>query len=80
MISRCFRFIATSVAAGGNCARAIRWRPPNRPKSCRISHQFPTATGDDGDFRDRLVKMFAAEVEKRTNGEIKFEIYPNARW
>jgi TRAP-type C4-dicarboxylate transport system substrate-binding protein len=45
-------------------------------KVIKISHQFPGGTIDKGDFRDRLVRKFAQEVEKRTNGELKFEIYP----
>ena len=44
----------------------------------KISHQFPGGTIDSGDFRDRLVRKFAADVEKRTNGELKFDIYPNS--
>jgi TRAP-type C4-dicarboxylate transport system substrate-binding protein len=44
----------------------------------KISHQFPGGTVDKGDFRDRLVRMFAAEVEKRTKGSLKFEIYPGS--
>lgn len=44
----------------------------------KISHQFPGATATEGDFRDRLCRRFGAEVEKRTNGALKFEIYPNA--
>jgi TRAP-type C4-dicarboxylate transport system substrate-binding protein len=32
----------------------------------------------EGDFRDRLCRMFAASVEKRTRGSLKFSIYPNA--
>jgi TRAP-type C4-dicarboxylate transport system substrate-binding protein len=44
----------------------------------KISHQFPGGTIDKGDFRDRLVRMFAAEVEKRTKGSVKFEIYPGS--
>ena len=31
----------------------------------KISHQFPGGTGADGDFRDRLCRRFAADVEKR---------------
>ncbi len=46
------------------------------PKVIKISHQFPAATIDEGDFRDRLVRRFAADVEKHTNGAVKFEIYP----
>jgi len=44
----------------------------------KISHQFPGGTIDKGDFRDRLVRKFAAEVEKRTKGSVKFEIYPGS--
>src|SRR5258708_35414146 len=48
------------------------------PTTLKISHQFPGGTIDSGDFRDRLVRKFAADVEKRTNGALKFDIYPNA--
>ncbi|MGE5652611.1 TRAP transporter substrate-binding protein DctP [Noviherbaspirillum sp. UKPF54] len=44
----------------------------------KISHQFPGGTINEGDFRDRLCRMFAAEVEKRSKGGLKFEIYPGA--
>ena len=48
------------------------------PRVIKISHQFPAATSEDGDFRDRLVRRFAAEVEKQTKGSLKFEIYPGS--
>jgi TRAP-type C4-dicarboxylate transport system substrate-binding protein len=48
------------------------------PTTLKISHQFPGGTIDQGDFRDRLVRKFAADVEKRTNGGLKFDIYPNS--
>ncbi len=60
-----------AVAAG---ARAFA----QSPTTLKISHQFPGGTIDSGDFRDRLVRKFAADVEKRTNGALKFDIYPNA--
>src|ERR1700729_4139348 len=44
----------------------------------KISHQFPGGTIDKGDFRDRLVRQFAAEVAKRSGGELVAEIYPNS--
>src|SRR5437763_4700967 len=44
----------------------------------KISHQFPGGTIDKGDFRDRLCRMFAEEVTKRSGGEIAAEIYPNS--
>jgi len=44
----------------------------------KISHQFPGGTIDKGDFRDRLCRTFAAELAKRSGGEITAEIYPNS--
>jgi len=44
----------------------------------KISHQFPGGTLEEGDFRDRLSRMFAAEGQKRTKGALKFEIYPGS--
>jgi TRAP-type C4-dicarboxylate transport system substrate-binding protein len=48
------------------------------PKVLKLSHQFPASNGDDGDFRDRLARKFAAEVEKKTGGSLKIEIYPGS--
>lgn len=47
-------------------------------KTLKISHQFPGGTINEGDFRDRMTRMFAAEVEKRSKGSLKFEIYPGS--
>ena len=61
------------------CATAVGLSLPvqaQQAKVIKISHQFPAASADEGDFRDRLVRKFAAEVEKRTKGQVKFEIYP----
>ncbi|MES2026308.1 MAG: TRAP transporter substrate-binding protein DctP [Pseudomonadota bacterium] len=44
----------------------------------KISHQFPGGTINEGDFRDRLVRVFAEEVGKRSKGGLKFEIYPGS--
>jgi TRAP-type transport system periplasmic protein len=44
----------------------------------KISHQFPGGTIEQGDFRDRLCRILGREVEKRTNGSLKFEIYANS--
>ncbi|HKW84707.1 MAG TPA: TRAP transporter substrate-binding protein DctP [Burkholderiaceae bacterium] len=44
----------------------------------KISHQFPGGTLTEGDFRDRLCRRFAAEVEKATNGALKASVYPGA--
>src|SRR3979490_71213 len=44
----------------------------------KISHQVPGGTIDKGDFRDRLCRVFAAEVAKRSGGELAGEVYPNS--
>ena len=44
----------------------------------KISHQFPGGTIEQGDFRDRLCRIFAKKVEEATKGELKFEIYANS--
>jgi TRAP-type transport system periplasmic protein len=44
----------------------------------KISHQFPGGSLTEGDFRDRLCRRFAADVEKQTKGALKFEVYPNS--
>ena len=47
-------------------------------RTIKISHQFPGGDAEHGDFRDRMARRFAAEVTKRTNGELAFEIYPGS--
>ena len=44
----------------------------------KISHQFPSGTLTEGDFRDRLCRKFAAEVEKRTGGALRASVYPGS--
>lgn len=46
--------------------------------SLKISHQFPSGTLAEGDFRDRLCRRFAAEVDKRTGGALKASVYPGS--
>ncbi len=38
----------------------------------------PGGTLEQGDFRDRLCRRFAADVEQRTGSALKFDIYPNS--
>ncbi|MFC0251845.1 TRAP transporter substrate-binding protein DctP [Massilia consociata] len=49
-----------------------------QPGKLKISHQFPGGSIAQGDFRDRLCRMFAADVERRTRGALKFSIYPGS--
>ena len=62
---------APAILTGGRFGRAA-------PLRMKLSHQFPGGTIDEGDFRDRLSRRFAQEVEKRTNGALAFDIYPGS--
>ena len=63
---------AATLAAGlPSLARA-------QSATLKISHQFPGGSLTEGDFRDRLCRRFAADVEKQTKGALKFEVYPNS--
>jgi TRAP-type C4-dicarboxylate transport system substrate-binding protein len=44
----------------------------------KISHQFPSGTLTEGDFRDRLCRKFATEIEKRSSGALKASVYPGS--
>src|SRR5207247_6544236 len=70
------------VVAGALSAPAIvastRLGSAAPAKTLKISHQFPGGTIDEGDFRDRLCRKFAVELEKRTNGEVAAQVYPSS--
>ena len=67
------------VLASALAAPAIlRFGPAEAATTLKISHQFPGGSIDKGDFRDRLCRVFAAEVAKRSGGEIKADVYPNS--
>jgi TRAP-type C4-dicarboxylate transport system substrate-binding protein len=68
-------FVASSLALG---AGALLHRAHAAGTVLKISHQFPGGTLTEGDFRDRLCRMFAAEVERRTNGALKAQVYPGS--
>jgi TRAP-type C4-dicarboxylate transport system substrate-binding protein len=69
------RTILGALAASPLLTMGSSW---GQTTALKISHQFPGGTLTEGDFRDRLTRMFAAEVEKRTKGSLKFEIYPGS--
>ncbi len=69
------RFVLASALAA---PAILRFGPAQAATTLKISHQFPGGTIDQGDFRDRLTRMFAAEVTKRSGGEIKADVYPNS--
>ena len=72
------RLTRRAAAFGLLAAPAIIGTARAATRTLKISHQFPGGSTDSGDFRDRLVRRFADEVGKRTNGELAFEIYPGS--
>src|SRR5262249_36314633 len=69
-----------TLIAGAVAAPAVLKfsRSARAATTLKISHQFPGGTIDQGDFRDRLCRTFAREVEKKTGGALKFAIYPHS--
>lgn len=66
-------------AAGSVFAQPAPTSPavvPDGVRVLRIGHQFPGSTGAEGDFRDRLCRLFAEELAKRTNGALRGEVFP----
>jgi TRAP-type C4-dicarboxylate transport system substrate-binding protein len=69
------RRILTGLAAASTIALFGSPAFAAEPVTLKISHQFPGGTINEGDFRDRLCRRFAAEVEKRTGGALKGSVY-----
>lgn len=73
-------FTRRHVLAGAIAAPAVLsfGRSASAAQTLKISHQFPGGTIDDGDFRDRLTRKFAAALTRRTEGALAAEVYPNS--
>jgi hypothetical protein len=56
----------------------LRFGPAWAITTLKISHQFPGGSSEAGDFRDRLCRIFAAEVEKRSGGAMPVSPPPPA--
>jgi TRAP-type C4-dicarboxylate transport system substrate-binding protein len=67
-------FVAGSLALGAGALST----PAHAETVLKISHQFPSGTLTEGDFRDRLCRKFAAEVERKTHGALKAQVYPGS--
>ena len=77
MIMNRRRLLGGALAVPAAIAGA-RSRTAHAAQTFKISHQFPGGTIAEGDFRDRLCRTFAAEIEKRTNGALTGQVYPNS--
>ena len=63
---------APAVIASGRLGNAAP------AQTLKISHQFPGGTIDQGDFRDRLCRVFARDLEAKTGGALGAQVYPNS--
>jgi TRAP-type C4-dicarboxylate transport system substrate-binding protein len=72
------RVVQSIVGAASVAGAPLRSAWSAEPHALAISHQFPGGTIDEGDFRDRLCRKFAAEIEQRTAGALKGTVYPNS--
>jgi len=68
----------TVLAAGIAAPAILRFSGARAATTLKISHQFPGGSLEAGDFRDRLTRMFAAEITKRSGGELTADVYANA--
>lgn len=67
-----------STAAVAPMILGAPWIAHAQTKQIKISHQFPGGTIDDGDFRDRMCRIFARDLAKKTGGSLTGEVYPNS--
>jgi TRAP-type C4-dicarboxylate transport system substrate-binding protein len=75
----CTRRTLVKTALGASVAGiSMRKGWGAEPRALAISHQFPGGSIDQGDFRDRLCRKFAAELERRTSGALKATVYPSS--
>src|SRR3979411_1750806 len=72
------RHMLVGAVAAPAIIAASRFGSAAPAQMLKISHQFPGGTIDEGDFRDRICLKFAAELEKRTNGALGAQVYPNS--
>src|SRR6202022_4544903 len=72
------RHVLSGALAAPAVIAASRFGTALAAQTFKISHQFPGGTITEGDFRDRLCRMFAAEIEKRTGGALTGQVYPNS--
>lgn len=70
---------ALALAGGGALTLAVGLSGcSNDTTQLRLSHQWPEATNDQGDFRSRIAQRFADQVNRVTEGEVSVRVYPNS--
>ena len=71
-------FLVSGLLAMPSLVMLSRYGLAADPHNLKISHQFPGGTINEGDFRDRLCRKFAAEIEKRTKDALTATVYPGS--
>ena len=52
--------------------------PAQAATTLKLSHQFPGGSIDEGDFRDRMCRKFAAAIKERSKGAMEVQVYPGS--
>ena len=66
------------LLAGAAAAGLLPLGAQAEADTLKISHQFPGGSLTEGDFRDRLCRRFAADIDKRSHGALKAQVYPGS--
>lgn len=66
---------ALSVTALTLTVTACGMGVPDDTIHLRLTHQWPSATTEEGDFRAVVAERFAEQVYERTDGEVNIEIF-----
>lgn len=69
-------FVASGLAAPALLSLGLK--PARAATTLKLSHQFPGGTIDEGDFRDRMCRKFAAAVKEKTGGAVEVQVYPGS--
>ncbi|GJD35914.1 TRAP transporter substrate-binding protein DctP [Methylobacterium aerolatum] len=69
-------FVTAAVAAPALLRFGLR--PAQAATTLKLSHQFPGGTIEEGDFRDRMCRMFAKQVTEKTKGALDVQVYPGS--
>jgi TRAP-type C4-dicarboxylate transport system substrate-binding protein len=70
--------LAVAAGGGGSESDTASAAGDCKDVTLRLSHQWPEANGEEGDFRSLVAQKFADGVAEATDGSLKVQIYPNS--
>jgi TRAP-type C4-dicarboxylate transport system substrate-binding protein len=70
--------LAVAACGGGSESDTASAAGDCKDVTLRLSHQWPEANGEEGDFRSLVAQKFADGVAEATDGSLKVQIYPNS--